>query len=140
MNKYSFDEIEIGKREVFSTEITEAMLASFRLITGDINRLHSDETFAKSKNFRGGVVSFGMLTASFMSTLAGVYLPGELSLIHSVEASFRKPVYIGDSLIVSGTVKEKNDTFKYIIIDVEMRNQRDERVLKGKMRVGFLDE
>ena len=49
-----------------------------------------------------------MLTASFLSTLAGIYLPGEKSLIHSVETKMIKPVFIGDELIVTGKVSEKS--------------------------------
>ena len=81
-----------------------------------------------------------MLTASFLSTLVGVYLPGERSLIHSVETKFTKPVYIGDVLNVCGEVVEINDTVKQIVLKVEIRNQYEEKVLRGKMKVGFLDE
>ena len=73
-----------------------------------------------------------MLTASFLSTLAGVYLP--------VETKFTKPVYIGDLLNISGEVTEINDTVNQIVLKVEIRNQNEEKVLRGKMKVGFLDE
>ncbi|MBQ9091319.1 MAG: hypothetical protein IJY52_03500, partial [Anaerotignum sp.] len=47
----------------------------FLAITGDINPLHNDQEFAQ-KQGHPDKVAFGMLTASFLSTLAGVYLPG----------------------------------------------------------------
>ena len=98
-----------------------------------------DEDFARNLGHKGRV-AFGMLTASFLSTLAGVYLPGERSLIHSVETKFTKPVYIGDVLSISGEVTEINDTVNQIVLKVEIKNQNGEKVLRGKMKVGFLDE
>ena len=139
MNHYSINDLSIGHKEVFTVEVTSEMFDKFREITGDINPLHNDEDFAKNLGHKGRV-AFGMLTASFLSTLAGVYLPGERSLIHSVETKFTKPVYIGDVLSISGEVTEINDTVNQIVLKVEIKNQNGEKVLRGKMKVGFLDE
>ena len=132
MNHYSINDLSIGHKESFTTEITSAMFDKFKEITGDINPLHNDIDFAKDLGHKGRV-AFGMLTASFLSTLVGVYLLGERSLIHSVET-------IGDVLNVCGEVVEINDTVKQIVLKVEIRNQYEEKVLRGKMKVGFLDE
>ena len=139
MNHYSINDLSIGHKESFTTEITSAMFDKFKEITGDINPRHNNEDFAKDLGHKGRV-AFGMLTASFLSTLAGVYLPGERSLIHSVETKFTKPVYIGDVLNVSGEVVEINDTVNQIVLRVEIKNQNEEKILRGKMKVGFLDE
>ena len=98
MNKYKFEDIKIGMEEKFQVSITEDMVNSFCKITGDINPLHNDLEYAKSKGYQEKVV-YGMLTSSFLSTLAGVYLPGKYSLIHSVEILFKKPVLISDNLL-----------------------------------------
>ena len=139
MNHYLIYDLSIGHKESFTTEIISEMFDKFKEITGDINPLHNDEEFAKSLGHRGRV-AFGMLTASLLSTLAGVYLPGERSLIHSVETKFTKPVYIGDVLSVSGEVVEINYTVNQIVLKVEIMNQNGEKVLRGKMKVGVLDE
>ena len=97
MNHYTFEEIKTGMEEQFSVTITEQMMQQFREMTGDVNPLHCDETFAKEKGF-DGKVAYGMLTASFLSTMAGVYLPGENSLIQSVEVKFVKPVFPGEEI------------------------------------------
>lgn len=134
MNTYTYDEIEVGQAESFTVTVTEDMLASFKAITGDNNPLHNDEDFAKAKG-QPGRVAYGMLTASFLSTLAGVYLPGERSLIQQVEIKFAKPVYIGDTLTVTGQVAEKNDTVQRIELKVTIINQEGAKVLRGKMGV-----
>jgi len=137
MNNYVYDELEIGHIESFSVEINEKMMELFRLITNDINPLHTDLDYAKDYGYEKNVV-YGMLTASFFSTLAGVYLPGKYSLIHCVEIDFIKPVYSGNKLIVRGTVKEKNDLFKTIALKVEIYTTEGIKVCRGKMRIGLL--
>lgn len=139
MNKYRFDEITIGLKEQFEVTITNQMLEMFGQISGDNNPLHQNEKFAISKGYPGRV-AYGMLTASFLSTLAGVYLPGEDSLIHSVEVKFTKPVFIGDIITVIGEVVEINEHFPVFDMNVIMRNQKGEKVLRGLMRVGVIDD
>ncbi|MCR5357842.1 MAG: MaoC family dehydratase [Lachnospiraceae bacterium] len=137
MNTYTYDEIQAGHRESFTVTVTEADMDKFREISGDVNPLHKDADYAKEHGHKDRVV-FGMLTASYLSTLAGVYLPGERSLIHSVEVKFEGAVYPGDELTVEGTVAEKNDTFNLIVIKVIIRNGEGKKVCKAKMQVGVV--
>ena len=90
MNEYTFDELAVGMSESFSVTVTPEMLDRFRTDTGDINPLHNDEAFALERGYTGRV-AYGMLTASFLSTLAGVYLPGKWCLIQRVETDFPEP-------------------------------------------------
>ena len=139
MNRYRFEDISIGLTERFTRKVTEEMMESFYQMTGDENPLHRDDTFAKRMGFSGRVV-YGMLTASFLSTLAGVYLPGERSLIHKVETEFPRPVRIGDELTVTGKVSEINETFRFFVMKVTITNQEGKKVCRGKMQIGFLEE
>lgn len=139
MNSFLFSDIKIGQKAEFEVSITDKIMDSFREITGDINPLHCNKNFAVRRGFTDKVC-YGLLTASFLSTLAGVYIPGERSIIHSVEVKFSLPVIVGDSLSVVGEVIEKNDTVEQIVIRVTIKNQNDLKVLRGKMKVGFLDE
>ncbi|MCD8209126.1 MAG: MaoC family dehydratase [Bacteroidales bacterium] len=139
MNHYSFSDLEVGLKETFQVQITEEMMLLFKELTGDKNPLHQDESFAREKGF-SSKVCYGMLTASFLSTLGGMYLPGGNCLIQSVDTNFVKPVYIGDTLEIAGTVREKNDTVRQAVLKVAVTNQRGEKVLRGTMKVGVLDE
>ena len=134
MNTYKFEDLKVGMSEEFKTTITADMLASFKTITGDINPLHNDEDFAKSKGHPGRV-AFGMLTASFLSTLAGVYIPGERSLIQQVETKFANPVYIGDELTVKGEITELIESVQRLTLKVTITNQNGKKVLRGKMEI-----
>ena len=140
MNEYKFEDIKIGLEEEFKANITEEMVKEFCKITGDINPLHNNIEYAKSKGYNDKVV-YGMLTSSFLSTLAGVYLPGKYSLIHSVEILFKKPVFIKDSpLTIKGTVIEINEIFKQFTIRFEIINNKEQKVSRGTMKVGILNE
>jgi len=134
MNTYTYDEINIGMKESFTVHVTEEERNKFREITGDVNPLHNDEEYAKSLGHEK-CVAYGMLSAAYLSTLAGVYLPGKYSLILKTDVSFRKPVYVGDTLTITGEVTEKNDAFKMFIMKVEIKNQDNVKVVKGKMDV-----
>lgn len=138
MNHYCYNEIKNGHEEKFEVEIKPEMLDEFANITKDTNPLHIDSVFAKSKGYKERIC-YGMLTASFISTLAGVYIPGENSLIHSVEVKFVKPVYVGDKLTIIGTVIDKNDLFSCITLKITILNQKNEKVLRGKMQIGVLE-
>ena len=68
MNEYKLEDIKIGMIEKFKVKITEKMQNDFREITGDVNPMHLDDEFANKNGFNKKLV-FGMLTASFFSTL-----------------------------------------------------------------------
>ena len=76
MNHYRLADLTPGVTESFTVTITEEMMAQFYAITGDNSPIHMDADYAAGRGYPGRVV-YGMLGASFLSTLAGVYLPGE---------------------------------------------------------------
>lgn len=137
MNEYLYDQIEIGMRVDFKSLITTEMEDDFRRISGDINPLHRDDVYAKDVGdgkFKGHL-AFGMLTASLYSTLAGVYMPGKYSLIHSMDIKFLKPVYVGDMLTVKAVVAGKQDGLNLIELKVKIENQDNECVSKANMKI-----
>ncbi|MBP5608701.1 MAG: MaoC family dehydratase [Lachnospiraceae bacterium] len=135
MKHYGFEELKEGVSESFKVTVTEEMLEAFRNMSGDENPLHCDEEYAKGCGFPGRVV-YGMLTASFYSTLAGVYLPGEHCLLQEVNSRFRSPVYAGDELTVEGTVKERHEGFRRIRISAVIRNQDGKKVSSAEIWAG----
>lgn len=74
MNHYTLAEMTPGLTEEFTVTVTPEMMDAFRAITGDVSPIHIDADYARGRGFPGRVV-YGMLGASFFSTLAGVYLP-----------------------------------------------------------------
>lgn len=137
MNHYTIDEIKIGDEVSFLYELNEEKMDMFMKITGDINPLHIDLEYAKEKGYDEKVV-YGMLTSSILSTLAGIYMPGEYSLIHSVEINFVKPVFLSKCpLEVKAKVVEIDDRFNTIKLKYQIIDNTLEKVLRGSMKIGF---
>ena len=138
MNEYMFSDVRVGMKESFTKEITKEMEDAFRTICGDENPLHWDDSYAKevfNEKYEKHV-TFGMLTASLYSTIAGMYLPGKYSLIHSFEElAFMKPVFSGDVLTVVGEVTEIDEALKLIRIKVVIKNQFEQKVSRAKMKI-----
>ena len=135
MNHYRLADLTPGVTESFTVTITEEMMAQFYAITGDNSPIHMDADYAAGRGYPGRVV-YGMLGASFLSTLVGVYLPGEHCLLHGVDLKFAKPIFIGDTLTVTGVVDEVNDTFREITIKASIVNQDGKKVTRAVIRAG----
>lgn len=71
------------------------------------------------------------------STLAGVYLPGEHCLLHGVECKFAKPVFIGDTLTITGTVVNVSEAVAEAEIKAVITNQDGKRVTRGIIKAGL---
>ena len=135
MNSYKFDELTVGLSQSFEVEITEKMMDKFIDITGDVSPIHVSRDYAVSHGFKTRVCH-GMLFGSMFSTMAGVYLPGEHCLLHSVETKFSSPVYPGDKLTVTAKITEINDTFKIATIKGNIKNQDGKPVCKAVYQAG----
>ncbi len=139
MNAYLWKDLRLGLNAHFSAMITEEKLRNFLDISGDNNPLHTDETFAKNSGFDGRV-AYGLLTASFYSTLVGVYLPGRFALLQSTDIKYLSPVYIDDHLYIDGQITYLNEAYRQIWIDASITNQKQVIVSKAKIKAGLLHE
>lgn len=136
MNHYTLAEMTPGLTAEFTVTVTAEMMDAFRTLTGDVSPIHIDAAYAKDRGYPGRVV-YGMLGASFFSTLAGVYLPGEHCLLHGVECKFAKPVFIGDTLTVKGTVLRVSEIGNEAEIKAVITNQNGQRVTRGIIKAGL---
>ena len=136
MNKYTIRDLHVGKKEEFTICITEEMQRTFTELTGDLNPMHLDDEYAEKNGFERKIV-YGMLTASFYSTLVGVYLPGERCPFHECDVAWKKPVYIGDRLTIKGEIKEKDERFNRIFIKASILNQKGEKVSRATLVAGI---
>lgn len=136
MNSYTIKDLICGITESFTVTITSEMMQQFYEMTGDCSPIHTSSDYAALRGYPGRVV-YGMLGASFFSTLAGVYLPGEHCLLHSVDCKFTRPIFIGDTLIITGKVSEINETFMEITIKANITNQDGKKVTRGVIKAGL---
>ena len=125
-----FKEIQIGDSASIERVVCLKDIETFSNLTGDKNPLHVDQSFAEKSKF-GSRVAHGMLTSSFISTLIGVTLPGEGSIITNISLDFRKPVFIDDSLRIIIEAIKKIGLSKQVHFKIKIYNQHSEVVING---------
>jgi 3-oxoacyl-[acyl-carrier protein] reductase len=138
MHARQIEEIRVGDEAVVSHRLTEEDVRAFAALTGDQNPLHLDEEFARTTTY-GRPVVHGMLSASFISTLIGMVLPGRGALWVSQTLEFLRPAYVGDTLRVAARVLQKSQATRMLTLDVAVTNQRGEKILGGTSIVKLLE-
>ncbi len=92
-----FEDLAIGMEAAQSRTVSEADIIGFAEVTGDCNPVHLDADFAAGTIFKERI-SHGMLTASYISAVFGMDLPGPGVIYVSQTLNFRGPVKIGDKV------------------------------------------
>lgn len=133
----SYAKIVLGQTAEFSVTITESLVTEFTTVSGDISPLHVSDEYAVTTPF-GKRVVHGLLIGSFFSRLVGVHLPGKFAVYLGQTLSFHKPVYIGDTVTIVGTVIQKHDSVQVIEIKTEAA-VRGEVVVSGVAKVKVLN-
>jgi 3-hydroxybutyryl-CoA dehydratase len=103
-----FEELAVGDTAELSFPVTEAVIEKFAEVSGDDNPVHLDEAFAATTQF-GTRIAHGMLSAGFISAMVGTTLPGYGSIYLSQSLSFRRPVKIGDIVVVKAKITALDD-------------------------------
>lgn len=127
---HTIDSLQKGQQASFSKTISESDIYQFAGITGDLNPVHVDETYAAKTRF-GRRIAHGMLTSAFICTVLGTKLPGIGTIHVSQTLEFLRPVYIGDTVTVILEVVEINTEKKLVTISCLIQNQSGEAVVKG---------
>jgi len=131
--------LTIGQSASFTKRITESDINAFAEISGDFNPIHVDEEAAKKSVF-GRRIAHGMLSASFISAVLGMYLPGEGTIYLGQNLKFLKPVDIGDEITAKVTVAEVVNEDKGIYkLSTQCFNQKEEMVIDGEATVKYED-
>jgi 3-oxoacyl-[acyl-carrier protein] reductase len=133
-NEDPFDQIKLQQTAEVIHTLTAADVDAFVQMTGDHNPLHLDPDFASRTSLTRPVVH-GMLSASFISTLIGMALPGHGALWLSQSINFLAPAYVGDRLTVRGVVRQISPATRLIVLDLSISNQNDEVIINGEASV-----
>lgn len=130
----TFDDLTIGRSAEFAKTITEADVSLFAGLTGDFNPLHINQVAAEASRF-GGRIAHGMLTASLISTVIGMYLPGPGCVYLGQTLRFARPVRIGDTITARAEVTALVPGKRRLTLATTCTNQHGERVLDGEATV-----
>jgi 3-hydroxybutyryl-CoA dehydratase len=124
----------VGETASYSKTIGQADIETFAALSGDHNPVHLDEGFAARTRFKARI-GHGILTASLISTVIGMYLPGPGAVYLGQEVKFLKPVFIGDTITATASIVAINEEKQILTLKTECVNQNGEKVLTGEAKV-----
>lgn len=109
----------VGDTADFSKTVSEYDVYGFAGIVGDFYGVHLNEEFAKTTRF-GRRIAQGSLSVGFISTVMGFMAqkaphPGAVSYRYDI--TFTAPVYIGDTVTATLTLREKDEEHNTCIFD-----------------------
>ena len=137
-----FEEFQIGKKmSTPGRTITETDVVNFAGISGDFTSIHTDAEYTKSTPF-GQRVAHGVLVLSVITGLAARsgFMEGTVLAFREINQwKFSRPVFIGDTIHGEFEVEETKALPRLgggaVILNVRVRNQEDQIVMKGQFNV-----
>lgn len=130
----TFSELQIGDSATFTKTVSETDIYLFAGITGDMNPAHVDAVSAADGMFKQRI-AHGMLSASFISTVLAMQLPGPGTIYAGQNLQFRGPVFIGDTVTARVECTEKLDARGWAKFKTTVTNQDGKLVVDGEATV-----
>src|ERR1700688_2431126 len=124
-----FEDLAVGMRATIRKTVENEDVIGFAELSGDHNPIHLSEHFARKTRF-GQRIVHGLYTASLISGVIGMRLPGPGAVYVSQTLNFLGPVKIGDTVSVTVEVVELTPKGRRVPLNCECRVQ-DELVLVG---------
>ena len=121
--------IHVGLKTFHVKTVTEDDIKKFAEVSGDYNRIHMDEEYAKGTFFKGRI-AHGILTVSFLSA-AAAKLPG-LPVVLSFTGKFLRPMRIGDTVRAEVEVTNMRKERGILTLKNICTNQNGEVLLEGE--------
>ena len=125
------EELAIGTRVSFSKEVTDDDVRSFARASGDTNRLHLDEDFARDTRFGGRIVHGTLVAGLISAALARLPL---VTVYLSQDLTFRQPVEIGDVVTAECEIIEDIGDGRYRL-STTVTNEANDVVVEGEAMV-----
>ncbi len=135
-----YDDFKIGYSGKFTKTITEEANKKFGEIVEDFNPVHFDEERMKKSIF-GKRVTNGFLTESTIGTALVKMFTSENTIIIALKKEIKllAPVFIGDTITATVTVKERYPEKERLLCDCSVRKQDGTEVVKADFLVKILN-
>ena len=115
--------------------VTESDVHAFAAQTGDLHPQHCDSDWASRSAF-GERIAHGMLVLSYAVGLVGFDPERVLALRRISDAVFKRPVKLGDSIRVEGSVLQLtpvSDEAGLVTLGMRILNQHGQTVCRAKV-------
>ena len=131
-----FSDIHVGDAlpPLEKPPITTTQLVQYAGASGDFNRIHYDEPFAKEGGFPS-VIAHGMLSMGFFGQLVGRWA-GAATVVR-LGARFKAVTLPGDRITVGGEVAARHDADRTVELKLHARKADGTVTLDGSATLRF---
>jgi len=130
--------IKKGQKASLEKTFSFEEVQHFSLISLDSNKIHFDEEFA-AKSIFGKPIVQGPLVSSLIGGILGTTLPGTGTIYLTQETNFKKPVYIGEKIIVFVEIINIRVDRNIVTLRTWVEKENGEIALEGKAVVMILE-
>ena len=132
----TFSDLRIGQTASLQKTFSEADVTLFAGVSLDVNPIHMSKGAAKNSLF-GKRIVHGMLTASLISAVLGIQLPGPGTIYLGQDLKFMAPVFLGDDITATVEIVELREDKKIVKLNTTCVNQDGKTVISGLATVKF---
>ncbi len=127
----AFADFAVGQSAELERTLSEADVMAFAALTGDYNPVHVDDVAAAASPF-GERIVHGMLTASLLSTVLAMQLPGPGAIYVSQAVRFLRPVKFGETVTARVEITAIDPARLRLTLSTTIRNARGKSVIDGE--------
>ena len=128
----------VGDRATRTMAVGDEQIEAFARLSGDRNPVHFDDAFARSIGFDGRI-AHGAVTASLLSAVLGMDLPGPGSVFLEQRVRFLEPVRPGDTITATLEVAKVRADKPVISLAATVTRQDGVTVADGELVVLLRD-
>ena len=130
-----FDSVRVGQTlpPVEKPAITTMQLVQYAGASGDFNRIHYDEPFAREGGFPS-VIAHGMLSMAFFGQLVADWAGGP-EAIARLHARFKAVTFPGDVITVAGEVVARDEAARTVELKLVAKRPDGSVTLEGAATV-----
>lgn len=125
-----FAEIKIGDSASLSRTLTLEDIRLFALVSGDVNPTHLDQKYAETHDI-SKLSGHSLWAGTLLSSLLGNQLPGPGTIYREQNIQFKRQVFLGETVTITITVKEKHPDEHLVIFDCRCENQNGDLIYVG---------
>jgi 3-hydroxybutyryl-CoA dehydratase len=138
MKEKQMRDLEIGQKATFIKTLTEADITLFAGLTGDFNRIHVDQEYAKSTQY-GKRIAHGFLVASLVQPcMSELTTPGGVSMNYNFD--MKAPVFIGDTITASAEIIKKRQDKPIVTLKIQCAKQDNTVCISGEALIYMVSD
>lgn len=130
----SIEELYPGREASRQMTANLEIIRAIAEVSGDHNPIHFSDAAARAAGFQG-VIAHALFCEGLISAVIAGDLPGPGSIILSQEICCLKPVYLGDTVTATITIRHIDMSKGFVDAEILCVNQVAVPVMKGTVRL-----